>query len=677
MVRTKRRASRPTADRLEGRIVLDASAWIAADGMLTISIPAGDVMGLTIARGGGGYTFAADPADGDRIDLVANAAGLVATGSGTGELRVSGISGIRVAIGSASTVNLISSDVSTTMVLATAGAQVTLGGGPGTLGLADITAPVHVDASATSLETGTSTRLTLRDSESTATAYPTVTAAPPAASKFTMTPDAIAASRGFGGLTYAGLTVADVVEVVAGTSAEFLVENGQGGAATRLVGAAGQTSIFDVRASGGPLRIVPGTYADVVMFSADGSTAGVSGDVTIGPDSPGEWGAKVRVDDSAGTAARDARFAAGDDGPLRTADLSGALAGGARIRLVDGFTGELSYRAPAGLDNAMTVDLSGRTPFTNDSLIAMREWPMSRPMGVLSYDGGSGAAGRLTIVGRPDGAGFLSERTFDDSAGGMSFSYFYAGAIGANLTTEGITGRAWIQASGVAEVVDLVPVDVLSFEATGAAPAEYLVRDGAVESGLQTLRLESSKSIPLSLANKTAVWMTDARMKPTLDYHASEPVAGLPRLTLPWNATTLAAPPGSAVFLNSWYEYPSPPPLGSPGDPIPTEPWEWPDTPMPTEPFPPESPGWGSPPPTPPTPEVEEFQAPASDVDLMFVLGRRFGATMRRGTAAVATSARPASPRAERLAAFRAERLAAFKAQRQARHSWLRASRDV
>ncbi|OJW05430.1 MAG: hypothetical protein BGO49_30990 [Planctomycetales bacterium 71-10] len=663
MARTKRRASRPTADRLEGRIVLDASAWIAADGLLTIGIPAGDVMRLTIARDGGSYTFAADPADGDRIDLVANAAGLVATGSGTGELRASGISGIRVTVGSASNVNLISSDVSTTMVLATVGAQVTLGGGPGTLGLAAITAPVHVDASATSLAPGASTRLTLLDSESTATAYPTVTADPPAASKFTMTLDAIAATRGFGGLTYAGLTGADVVEVVAGTSAEFLVDDGHGRASMRLVGAPGQVSIFDVRASGGPIRIVPGTFADLVTVSAAGSTSGVAGDVTIGPDSPGEWRADVRVDDSAGAVARDARFAAGDDGPLRTADLSGALAGGARVRLVDGFTGELDYRAPAGPDNAMSVDLSGRTPFANDALIAMPDWPMPRPQGRLAYDGGSGAAGRLTIVGRPEGAGFMSERTFAEPAGRMSFSYFYAGAIGPGLTTEGTTGRAWIQASDVAEVVDLAPVDYLSFETTAAAPGAFLIRDGAVEGGYQTLRFESAAFPTVSAANKEHAQITDARLAPTLDYKAGAPVAGLSGLLLPWNVTRLSDPPGVGITVGPWYEDPPPPvlPEPEPVDPVPPE-----GAPPATEP---------TPPPAPPASGAEAAPAPAPDVLLLSIAGPRFGTAMRRGAAVAVDAARRAG--SNPLAALRAERLAAFRAQRLARLAWLRASRGA
>lgn len=623
MPKTRRRGGRPRprVERLEGRIVMDASATIGADGLLMIEVADGDATRLVVSESGGTAVIATAPGDGDRIDLVANAAGLTATGSGTGELRVSGITGLKFAVGPGSKVDLTA-------------------------------ASVHIS-------------FALRP----ATAY-------------TVTDAGIATSAGENIVSFAGLTADDAVELVAAPWSTFVVDApAPGGPALRLVGAAGVATAFDVRRTAEPVHIVPGSGSDAIRLGADGSTAGILADVTIGPDSPAEWRANVTVDDAGGAAARDARFAAGDDGPLLPAVLSGALAGDARVLLVRGFTGKLYHRAPAGKDNVMTVDLDGRSPFTDESLIVPLEWPIANIGTQLVYDGGSGAASRLVVVGRPQGPNFMTQRSFAAYwNGGATLSYAYWGVEA--------TGRAWIDSSGVAEIVDLVPTEYYSFEYWGKTPSpQVLIRDGAVEGGFQTLRFESrtdpSAFVPMSIANKadvssstSPVWTPLAEV---LDYRAEAPVAGLSRLQLKQDGTIVAAPPGADATISvPWF---TPEPLPEDLPPPPTHdpaPPEW----RPIDP--PPTPGQPVDPPIPGQP-IEPIPPPSPDVvpqPGFFIIGR-FGGTLRQGPSFATTQAADAprrtvqQPGTNRFATLRAERLAAFRAQRQARLQWLRSSRGA
>ena len=231
-IRRARRRATPTAERLENRTVLNASISIDADGLLTVDVGSPDYTNLMISTSDGGYRFSSPWY---AVDVVENAAGLATEGSGTKDLWVAGITGLTVNANWDAALNLVSTDVPTTFHIRYDWVLITLGGDYGTDGLKGITAPVVIDAPYDLNQPYATTVLKLMDRGS---HEPTT---------YTVASDAIAATGGFGGVSYSGL---DSVEIV-GASAEgrFDVKSTHAGRTT--ITASGEQSEFDVDATVG------------------------------------------------------------------------------------------------------------------------------------------------------------------------------------------------------------------------------------------------------------------------------------------------------------------------------------------------------------------------------------------------------------------------------------------
>jgi hypothetical protein len=619
--RVGRRAT-PKAEILEVRTVLNASVLIDAGGILTLDVGSPDYTTLTIEHVDGGYRLSS-PYDGYAVDLVKNAAGLPVQGSGTNDFRVAGITGLTVNANWDATLNLVSSDVPTTFHVKYDSAWITLGGGAGTVGLRGITAPVVVVSEYDLNQLHTLTHLTLMDRGS---AEPT---------DYTITSDAVAATGGFGGVSYHGL---DDLEVVgASAPVRFGVESTHAGV-TRIT-ASGGRSVFDVDATVGPderppldptgaaliegsewdvrgqlvligsdgentfnvertptpVRIIPtGLVHNVVNLTRDGSTAGITHDVVIGadppigwPEPPSGWVCEIVVDDSAGAVARDARYAASDhvvflkERQLKIRDstsaLTGVAGGDAQIHTTRHLSGTVLYKAPKGLANTMTVDLDERSPLPEGA-----SWD-SADIGAFAYDGGFSGGGdpesRLFVVGAPTFSGWPTDDPFTSERHVVDATGFGTLAFAQDSGVRGAISYAGLSPFGL---LDLVPVADYVLDYQGAADPGVVIRSGeTTPDGAPTLSV-GSQAVPqafsgVTVANKANVTIrtngtTD--LATTIDYTADAPPAGLASLTIvtsPNDAVDAAGTPPGAAFVVEASAEPRPAPIAPPEDPTAAE----------------------------------------------------------------------------------------------------------
>jgi hypothetical protein len=576
--RAKRRAT-PGAERLEGRVVLNASVSIDAGGMLTLEIPEVGSSSVRISESNGEFLFETQPLSYIGFDLAENTAGLATSGDGTESFRVAGISGLTIDLDAFESVHIVSDDVPTTIHIRDPFANVVLGGGYGTNGLKDVSAPIVVEASGFDERvTGIGTRLSLLDSGSSD------------ASDFTITGHSVEATGGFGGVVYSRL---DFLEIDGPSASEgvtrFDIRSTSSGY-TSISAPSCAHVVFDVDAdvapderppiaewdtnpvpwfdnalylSGGgetaynikktptPVWIVPTYIHDVVNLTRDGSTAGIRHDVTIDPryQSPDSWRARIVIDDSAGTVARDASFST-DAFFHGVSTFAGVAEDGGRIRLGPDFEGDVVYNAPRGLGNVLTVDMH------SDKLAVSS----------LSYDGGASAAtdpeSRLILndEARPNDPWNVSnfaivrETSTPTGAGAGSLAFEtpnpLAFPVWKTLDYRGLSPGG---------IVDLVHATTYIFDYQGDAdPGVAITAGEETADGDPTLLLTSRNASPAfaaaTIANKADVIIHTngtGDLSTTVDYAGAAAPAGLESLLVVTGANdqvdVAAAPPGVPV----------------------------------------------------------------------------------------------------------------------------------
>ncbi|WP_165249291.1 hypothetical protein, partial [Paludisphaera soli] len=583
---------------LEGRIVLDASASIDAAGLLTVAIPGSASMSrIEVSVSDGDYLLTTGSGSYDEFRLVANDAGLATVGDGTGSFRVRGITGLAFDAAQDMTILVFSSAVPTRFDVRSDAFQVILGGGYGTNGLKDVTGPVVFEvAELDGQSPSRRARLVLDDSGSSQ------------AAEYTITSDAVAATGGFGGVTFARIDdlVVEGPAASEGTT-RFDVRSTHSGS-VQLSAPSSWRVVFDVDAdvapderppyhpwesggnrpwwddvlvlSGGgattynikrtPSRISIGNLNGdgVVNLTRDGSTAEIRHDVTISPLAGGVgwdeyWRGRIVIDDSAGTVARDARFFVSPVNPFsyyfhpRLSTLAGVTGEGAslRIDLAQDFGGEIVYKAPRGLGNALEIDLAvyGPLPLGAD--------------GKLIYDGGwtgpGDPASRLTLVDRPRTEGPAPPPPLPFSREDHVATGPGSGVIAFSARVA-FSPRPWgaVAYEGLSpgSIVDLVPIEqYYTFDYQGAADPGFLVAAGPpTEGGEGTLLIGSRADRPTfvatTIANKAdVVIMTRGAgdLASRVDYASEAPVAGLDSLTIVTSGNdpvdVIAAPPGVEV----------------------------------------------------------------------------------------------------------------------------------
>ncbi|WP_165073013.1 hypothetical protein [Paludisphaera rhizosphaerae] len=572
-----RRGRTPWLEGLEDRTVLTVQtlATVAADGVLTLTFPEGGGHLCVVSVENGEYRFF-DYWTVDRFQLVSDAAGLVSSGSGTSDFRIRGITGINVEMIAGALVQFGSLDVPATIHVGPNGGGLSLGD-LNSDGLAAITAPVVFESTADHLNDLAGSTLRLLDYRRSGDI------------DYTITSNSIAAT-GFGGVTYSGITRLEITgptEPSPDLSLQFDVLSTPAGP-TWLSGYGAQSAVFNIDATLGPderppstnpaftaarvagyLELEHGTEYNIkrtpspiwinstqgdVSLTDDGSTAGITHEVTIGTmtsyESP--WGGRILIDASADEVAQKAFLNAND----RKAVITGATP--VDIVMRPDFYGTLDYRAPRGQANALIVNLNGVSPLPDGP-------------GMLSYDGGSSIANadagdgpRLILIGDP----ILSEmhlvreypsrlpgisyEAISPDSGGIKFGWGADwGADPRSLETVVFRGLAG------GEFVDLVSSDAFTLWNRRAAGLDITIGAGPVVGGMQTLAISSPGFVTTWVANKGLI---DFFLSPsfwggakTIDYASQTPVTGLEELRLPYdfNDGVVAVPPGATTSVGA------------------------------------------------------------------------------------------------------------------------------
>ncbi|MDG3007819.1 hypothetical protein [Paludisphaera mucosa] len=673
----RRRRRVLTLERLEAREVLNASIAIDADGGLTYRTEedgAHDRVRISVA--GDVYTFASDQV----IELVENAAGLEVD-DGTFTVSVKGISRLAIdARDSTGRVLLASTNVPTSIHALLAMTDVQLGDGASPEGLTALTAPITYTSDT---DIG---RIGLVDSGSTR------------AADYVVASDSIAATGGFGGLTFsrvfmltvegasteAGGTSNYYVPYVPGMSTVDVHSHGQAGSRsvftvdpetssdTGGVGLIGSKGTDEILVGRTPSRmlIASGGGHSTVTLSDHGSTAGIRHPILFRELGGGTM--DLVVDDSAGDVPRDATFRVATNG-LWADSLALEGFGGEGAVLFFWIGAGIDYRAPRGLDNSLTVG-GERGGLATNSLV---------------YDGGSyegsGSSSRLTLVGAPSSTLIYDREvhaTAGPDAGEMTYEYT---PTWTQLPT--VVQRVAYRGVAGGGVVDLIPAVDYVLAYRGGPDPGVAISAGASPG---TLTIASRSTPPAfaatTVANKTNVTVdtngTQDDHATLVDYAAGDPVLGLASLTIvtsPNDAVaTTATPPGAAFAVETTADprpvVVAPPPESTTVEPPPAEP-------VAVEPAPPASPPAvpapivETPPaapvvvePTAPAPAADS-PAPAQNVGLG--LATRFGTRLRTSDAGRAST--PGDSPALRFRTARLAQLAALRLRRAERISAARA----
>jgi len=631
--------------------MLDASIDVV-DGVLTIRMmPGYAVDSLKVSVDDGVYTFRTlGPI------VVHDDGGLAVSASGPGTATAAGIDALAIVTsGPLGQVTVESTDVPTDIRVESRSTSLQLGAPTLPGGLSKLTGPVSIEVVGDDVADAW---LTLSDDGA------------EGPNDYTITADAVAATGGFGGLTYSGVTYLGlsgsktgpgqgpsryaILGVADGVQTYVASHEAEGGRSEFVVDAPGEApgaSLVVMAGSGEATLAVENVAASFVYqawqgrsrvtISDGGATGGVRGKVVLAADLRGVL--DVLVDDSAGTTARDATLAVDPEQPaVGWLRLDGAAGPGGSIQVLARRAERIEYRAPRGLDNALAVDFGVGDPLP---LLAGREFAYDG-----GFDGSPGVASRLTLVGAPPAGPFATQVHETAGAGGTI-------AFGRDGGPAGVIAYAGLSPDAL---TDRVAADEYTFRYRGAGDPDLAITAGA-EPG--TLAI-GSRAVPpafsgVTLANKAHVVVDTGgvgNLATTIDYAGTTPVDGLESLTLVTSpndpATPVATPPG-ATFAVEATAPPRPTAISAPAEPITSAP------PPALEPAPePVGPGLPGAGPTPPPP------SPA--LGAAFVA--RFGGAMRAGPAATQAASPFRNLRAARLAqwaalrARRLERLEAFRA---------------
>ena len=336
-----------------------------------------------------------------------------------------------------------------------------------------------------------------------------------------------------------------------------------------LIGSYGDNT-FNVKQTPTPVRTIPwGFKRNVVNLTRATARRQASLTTWSSAQNPGDWVGDVVVDDSTGTAARDATYAASDHAVLRyqhwlgsreeTSALTGVAGGDAQIHIIPHLTGNVLYKAPEGLANTMTVDLDVRSPLPEGN-----QWDPSYT-GAFSYDGGYSGGddpeSLLTVVGLPAFWGwptdspFASELHVADGASSGLLAFAHPSGVRGAIAYAGLSPLG---------LHDLVPVADYRFDYRGSVdPGVAIMAGEPTANGLGTLLVASRATPPTfvgtTLANKTNVVVdthgSGVDHSTLVDYTAEEPVAGLASLTIVTSledqVLVATPPPGVSVIVDS------------------------------------------------------------------------------------------------------------------------------
>ncbi|WP_165246997.1 hypothetical protein [Paludisphaera soli] len=654
--RARSRRTSPRAESLEGRLLLNASFDVDADGLLSIVMQPGlGLNSLQVSVSEGVYTFATE----EPIDVVDDGGLVEVAGAGTTTATASGITGIAVATyGHDAKILVASTDVAMRIRMQSRFNVVGLGAWLEPTGLSKLTGPISVEVDDDAVDFIDS--ILIIDDRG-----------PAGPQDYTIRAGAVSATGGFGGVTYAGFDSVDVqgaqtgpedgpsrytiLGIADGSSLSIASNESEGGRSEFVVDAPAAkdaslglrpnfgASVFEVRNTPGPTGIYAWQSAALVVVSDGGSTAGVRGELSLGADIYGSL--DVLVDDSAGTVARDARLAVFPEAPgLNRVDLAGASGPDGLIRTFGIKASQIAYKAPRGLANTLTVDFGAGDPFPS-----LGDRTLEYDGG---YDGAPGVESRLRLVGDSPLGPFRSQSHEADGPDSGSIAFAREAGLVGVLAYSGVSPGG---------LVDTVAADVYTFRHRGAADPGVSISAGA-EPG--TLAI-ASRAIPTAFAATTIAGKAQVVVRTggvgslatTVAYDAATPVVGLGSLTIvtsPNDDVNVAATPPGAAFLVETTDDPrpvavAPPPESTipspPAGPIAAEP-----APPPTDPV--EQP-------TPTAPSAPEVLGPSA---------ASLGAAMRNGPVARWRASPFRNLRAARLA-----QLAALRARRFERLGALRA----
>lgn len=458
------RRLRPLAEPLEGRALLAASIGLDAEGVLTYRTDGDPGFKVTISASEGSYLVEAD----QPIQVVEGDV----TGGGSTVVAAAGVSRLVVETGGhGARVWIKALDVPADVRVDSMFSQVILGAWDSPAGLSAVTAPVVVTAGPN-----------IRDARVDVVDYGS-----PRPAEYTITADAVAATGGFGGVTFSGLTYLgvdgsstgpgtdpsrfNILGVPDGTSVGVISRETAGGRSVFVLDAAepatdGSVNMqnqhgeatFLIRKTASPVGFTAFGEAVHVVASDDGSTAGIRHAVHV---VSVVWTpVDLVVDDSAGDAARDATLAVWSESPLqRDGKLLGAAGPGGEIRYTSPGLTSVAYKGARGRAGSFTVDIDGGESFPD--------------MGgrTIAYDGGydGTAGGRLTIRGTPPEGPAAAEVHTAAAPGAGSLAFTFAGDASGLLEYSGLAPDG---------LIDLVPALSYRFEYRGPGEALATITDG-------------------------------------------------------------------------------------------------------------------------------------------------------------------------------------------------------